>query len=804
MLNERITENLLRDRFRELGYYSDSSIILEEQKSKTARIDKLLQNASKKGNNNGYPEFIISSKNENDFVCIVECKADVTKHQSKSLDRYSEYAVDGAKLYADYLSKEMDVLFIGASGQTDKELKISHYLQLKGEKEAQPVFDNEILDFGSYVETYRQIRFRVDYQNLFKYVRTLNEKLHNKKIPEDKRAILFSGILIALEDQTFFDTYAKYTNPQRLGNYLVESVVQKLKDSNIQESRVYEMEQAFNFIKTHTALIDEGYLLELIKEIHEEISSFIKSNQYFDILSQAYVEFLKYANNDKGLGIVLTPPHITSLFCDLANITKDSIVFDNCCGTGGFLVVAMDRMIKLASGDKKKEDSIKKNQLIGIEYQDHIFTLCCSNMIIHGDGKTNIIKGDCLAKIDTTPNEEDKTKKKYKDFHGIREKYKPDIGLLNPPYSTEKDELEFVLNNVDALQKNGMCVAIVPMKCALSQKGIGLSFKEKLLKNHTLEAVLSMPDDLFYPIGTVTCIMIFKAYQPHPEGYKTYFGYWKNDGFMKQKHRGRVDSGRWLSIKQKWINSFRNREAKAGFSVMQEVKADDEWCAEAYMETDYSNISDQNFIRTIHDFSSFQFSLGRIESATKEAIGSKKIAIDEKKWKWFRYDEVFDIYGGYYNKKPESVDDGEVLFIGATESNNGITSRHTLESIELTSKDGSKNNHDISKKIFKGGEYITISNNGSVGYAFYQPKDFTCSHDVNCIKLKNSKMNQYVAMFLSSIIGLERFRWAYGRKWRPIRMPSSLIRLPITSKDAPDWKFMENYIKSLPYSKNLE
>lgn len=380
-MNERITEELVRNKFTQHGYYNDSNLVIDEQKSTIPQIDKLLQTASKKGSGKGFPEFIIKSKEINGFVCVVECKADITKHQSKTLNKYSDYAVDGAKLYADYLSKELDVLFIGVCGKNEKELKVSHYFQLKGKSEIQPAFDNEILDFNSYIETYKQVRFRVDYKELFKYVRSLNEKLHQKKIPEDKRAILFSGILIALEDGIFLDSYKSYTNAQRLGDFLIKSIVEKLKNSNINEVLAFEMEQAFNFIKAHTSLIDEGYLIELVAEIHDNIRTFVKNNEYCDIISKAYVEFLKYANNDSGLGIVLTPSHIINLFCDIAKITKDSVVFDNCCETGGFLVVAMEKMIQLAKGDLQKIDHIKKQQLVGIEYQDHIFTLCCSNMI---------------------------------------------------------------------------------------------------------------------------------------------------------------------------------------------------------------------------------------------------------------------------------------------------------------------------------------------------------------------------------------------------------------------------------------
>jgi len=98
--------------------------------------------------------------------------------------------------------------------------------------------------------------------------------------------------LIALEDETFLNTYNHYTNAQRLTDYLVNSVIQKFKDSNIHQSRVSDMKQAFTFIKTHTALIDEGYLIELIKDIHDNIRTFVKNNEYFDIINKVYAEFL--------------------------------------------------------------------------------------------------------------------------------------------------------------------------------------------------------------------------------------------------------------------------------------------------------------------------------------------------------------------------------------------------------------------------------------------------------------------------------------------------------------------------------
>ena len=596
--NEAITVDLVRDWLKKLGYENDASVIIEREQTADPTIDKLLKNASKRGSGKGYPDFIITSPTvAKDFVCVVECKADTARHQSDTLTNYTDYAVDGARLYAGYLSKEKDVLYVGVSGQNKNELRVNHFIQLKDEKHSQEILNpNKLYPFNDLIEQYKKSRFRVDYESLIKYTRTLNEELHKKKIPENNRAILFSGILIALEDDTFHDTFSGYRSAKRLSEFLVSSVVQKLEYANIPSTRVHEMQQAFNFIKSHTALIDEGYLIKLVADIQKEVRPFIKSNKYFDIVSHCYVEFLKYANNDSALGIVLTPAHITELFCDIAGVTKDSVVLDNCCGTSGFLIAAMQKMVALAKGDSKEIENIKKERLIGIEYQDHIFTLAVSNMIIHGDGKTNIIKGDCFKKIQDAAA------------------YKPTVGLLNPPYNdvTGIDELEFVENNLSAIQQNGIVVAIVPMRCALYQDGRGAEIKKRLLEKHTLEAVMSMPDDLFYPVGVVTCVMVFRAHVPHQSGRrKTWFGYWKDDGFLKAKHRGRIDAQeRWGGIKSHWLNMFRNREVHAGESVLWRVGANDEWCAEAYMETDYDLITPEVFEQVVKNYAVFKMTRG--------------------------------------------------------------------------------------------------------------------------------------------------------------------------------------------------
>lgn len=198
-----------------------------------------------------------------------------------------------------------------------------------------------------------------------------------------------------------------------------------------------------------------------------------------------------------------------------------------------------------------------------------------------------------------------------------------------------------------------------------------------------------------------------------------------------------------------------------------------------------------------------------LQKYDKEPFNPQTLKLKTDEWKWFRYDEIFDIKHGFYNKKPEDNPDGDIPFIGATDSNNGVTSHSDLETIAITTKTGDGNNAPMEEKIFEN--CIAVTNNGSVGYAYYQAKPFTCTHDVNPLYLKGHKLTPNIALFLCTLIEKERFRWAYGRKWRPIRMPSSMIKLPAIKKMVdgkevvePDWQFMEDYIKSLPYSKNLE
>ena len=602
-INERKTEFIVSQHFQNDTY---KKVHIEMQKSDIPKVNKLLKYASKKGSGVGCPEFIITFKEVPNFLIVVECKAETSKHKSKTFDKYDGYAVDGVLLYSSFLSKEYDVLSIAVSGQTKRELQVSHYLQLTSENTATELsLPNKLVSFENYLTAYLESpqKYKHDYFSLINYCKTLNNKLHSNKILANQRGLLLSSILIALDNKAFRNSYKDIDEPQVLADRLVDTVVVELKKS-LPQKKVENLNHQFSFIRSDATLstqknseTGQNILTELIEDIGKNVNGYIDSLKYFDVIGQLYVEFLSYANADSALGIVLTPPHITQLFSDLAFVNKDSIVYDNCTGTAGFLISAMRAMVLDAKNDTKKIMNIKEHQLIGVEYQSHIYALAATNMYIHKDGKSNIIHGDCFDE----------------NIMAAIKEYAPTVGMLNPPYPNDKvsgtNEFEFILNNLECLQRNGLCIAIIPMERVMSAKKQTLELKKRLLELHTLEAVMSMPDELFYNTdnGVVTAIVVFRAHVPHPKNKETEFGYWKDDGFEKRKGKGRIDVyDKWEETKERWLDSYINKKSIPGLSVTRKVSASEEWCVEAYMETNYSSIKREDFIHTIKKFVLFK------------------------------------------------------------------------------------------------------------------------------------------------------------------------------------------------------
>lgn len=623
MANERKTEALVRDKLRALGYNQpDNGITVEEQKSEIAKVKTLLSKASKNAKGNaGYPEFIISNRKDTAFLIVFECKPDVKKHESPARDKPVEYAVDGALHYAKHLAKHYTVLAVAVSGATASSMKVSNFLIPAGSTEAKELVNESgvpVTDIISYDDYYRLASFDPDvakkrHSDLLAFSKELHELIWTKaKISEEDKPLLVSGTLIALMNAPFMKTFGALP-AEDVQEAWLGAIKKELDKADIPQAKKDTMLQPYSTIAVHPNLgkpdsktakeYPDGVFKEIISRICDNVWPYINVYHDFDVVGQFYGEFLKYTAGDKkALGIVLTPRHVAELFSLIANVGPESKVLDICAGTGGFLISAMQHMLKKAVTEEERTD-IKKNRLIGIENNPKMFALAASNMILRGDGKANLHQASCFddAVIESIKNP--------KQIKGEPPVHRPNVGMLNPPYAQSKSdaelhELYFVKQMLDCLEAGSMGIAIVPMSCAISPNPV----RDELMKHHTLDAVMSMPQELFYPVGTVTCIMVWIAGKPHTKSdRKTWFGYWRDDGFVKTKHKGRIDQNDvWPAIRDRWVEMYRNREVHAGESVMQAVTAADEWCAEAYMETDYSVLTQSAFEKVVQSYALFK------------------------------------------------------------------------------------------------------------------------------------------------------------------------------------------------------
>lgn len=616
MPNERTTEDIVR---RHLQKHGVAGQIVDEQTSDDPKIRKALAKASKatlaqagKGAGGpGKPEFIVRLPDEPDFLIVIECKADPTKHESARRDKPAAYAVDGVLLYAEHLARDFDVVAVAISGTSETAIKVTTFRHLRQHPSAEALVDEHgpvqrlltVAEYRRLLEFDPAVRRRTHAELML-----FSQKLHSymyehAKLSESEKPLAVSGCLLALRDDVFKASWRKYKSTA-LGRELIAALRREIDAAVSEPVKQRGMLHPYSFLEAHPELNrkaenrTEWPLRSLVGLIEENVRPFLDTYKDIDVIGQFYGEFLRYTGGDKkGLGIVLTPRHLTELFVKMARIGLSDTVLDTCCGTGGFLISALAELDGKADGDPALRERIRRHQLVGVEQQPHMFALAASNMILRGDGKANLFQGSCF---DPATIEKLKTPKTG-TFN------RPTIGLINPPFSQKGEglhELNFVANLLDILAPGGRAVVVLPMSSAIEPHAI----RGELLKQHTLVASISLPNDIFHPVGVITCALVFEAHQPHADSpTPTWFGAWKNDGFIKQKKRGRIDlRGTWPEIREAWLKTFHARASVPGQSVARTVTADDEWVTEAYLDTDYAALTPQAFEALVREYAIFE------------------------------------------------------------------------------------------------------------------------------------------------------------------------------------------------------
>ncbi len=617
--NEKKTDFWVYDLLKE------AQITLEPNSSSIKELENALKTASKRQTGHtGKPEFIGLVK---DFVLVIEDKANLDKHMTKDgnvirqdIKSVTDYAVNGALFYAQHLAKNTSykqIFAFGVSGNKKRHKITPLFVDDRG-------YYRELPDIESFINfnahnisgyyAHEVLKENTSYekttQEILKDAATLHQDLHNYgNLTDTEKPLVVSGILLALDEieqenfslkQLTGDTIK--TDGQKIYNAIQDNLTRVNVSPQVKRNKILSQ---FSVIADSAKLnlvdarLGKTPLKHFAEFLYEKIYKSIKyNNSAEDYIGRFYGEFMSYSgNNGQSLGIVLTPKHITQLFCDLLSLTPQDRVLDPCCGTAGFLIAAMHNMFQQATNQEK--DSIRKEQLHGFELQPYMFAIATTNMILRGDGKSNLLNDDFLAQ----------------DNKKIQLHLHCNVGMMNPPYSQGSKktpnlyEIAFVEHLLDSLTKNGRCAVIIPQSAVTGKTKEEQAIKTNILKHHTLEGVITLNKDTFYGVGTMPCIAIFTTGRPHRKEHVCKFINFEQDGFKVAPHIGLVETEAAKDKKQHLLDVWFDRaEADTKFCVKTTVEDTDEWLHSFYYFNDEIP-TDADFEKTVGDYLSFEFSM---------------------------------------------------------------------------------------------------------------------------------------------------------------------------------------------------
>ncbi|WP_207761633.1 HsdM family class I SAM-dependent methyltransferase [Caviibacterium pharyngocola] len=528
--------------------------------------------------------------------------------------------------------------------------------------------DDHFLENEKVIDTFEHYKslFVENKQNnrekVLKNTYDLNELLHKKDIDEKLRSQFVGTTLLYIKDTINKQGY----------DLIDEDTCKKLKQfwSNLSEKQIRAgiedtLSGLLNGSENKTKkieLIQQNVLanqkikrltttdwVKILDTITKNIYAYIdtQSSEGQDILNLFFIAFNKYTGKaDKNQAF--TPDHITEFMCRITDINRNKRVFDGTCGSGAFLVQALVKKLSdchaMQTTNEQKlswAETVKREHIWGIEIEENAYGLATTNMLIHGDGNSNIKLGNLF---------ENKT---------FIEKANPDVILMNPPYNAKpisipsiyksswtkaakegKEDptkgmvfIQFISDCIKEMNEQRLAngeeikevklAVLLPVAVAIGTSNILTEAKHKILIDNTLEAVFSLPNEIFYPGASASaCCMVFTLGKPHKNTdgtiNQTFFGYYKEDGFKKKKNLGRIEqfdeenNSLWKKIENDWIAMYRNKTIVDGLSAMAVVTGNDEWLCEAYMKTDYSKLTKNDFQQTINSYLAYQIKIGKI------------------------------------------------------------------------------------------------------------------------------------------------------------------------------------------------
>ncbi len=633
----------------------------------------------------------------------------------------------------------------------------------------------------------------VDKNLIYNLTKKINDNLHyNFGIDNLNHRMVFTAC--ALVAKRYGAVLVKEMNWNTLHSSILSTLENSYEEAKIKNTKLDILSDEyktirFNYTENQTAIND---FIECVTKISDNINSDYWNGE--DVMGIFFNEFTRYKGKSEQ-GQVFTPDHITSFMYRITGTSYKDKVLDACCGSGAFLTKAMSNMIQEVGGvnNETEVQKIKEEHLYGVEFNKSIFALACANMLIHKDGKTNIIQEDSKGK---------------KVSNWIKSNNITKV-LMNPPYEKKCGCLKIVENVLENVDNGAICAFILPDTKLKVNKNIVI----KWLTKHTLQKIIKLPDVFSGMANVRTSIFIFKAHEPQIiqtvennqrvlKSKKDIFSCWiQDDGLETVKNQGRHDVNNvWKAKEDYWVDVIYKQSGDETIQWLNPL----EHLSYQISKPDFiisnkdinkvslnyilfkKNINEDEFDKIVKNYYLYGEDNVLLTDKLLTYLGNnKKIGyIDTTGWKRFKLDiPNFSIGTGAYINK-QVFKEGNTPRITVKGKNNGIFAKYT----------------DVENRNYRTFEnFISYS---FLGTSFYHPYKASLDMKVHAIQTLKYKLNHYSGLFLVLVL-LKTFAQDFDDQTSSTDLKESEIYLPAKTINfdddiyEPDWAKMENYVKPI-------
>jgi hypothetical protein len=815
-----------------------------EQESLNIEIDKALSDYFTKnggaGANRPDAKLLLQDKNLNFYPILIEYKGykdklvkldndgqveNKTTKNEPNFKNINSFAVNGAVHYANALlhhTSYTDIIAIGMTGFRDETGKIQHEIgvyfvsksNLGAGQKVDEFSDFSFLkkeNFDGFIEKVKALSLTEEEIEKLKkqrekeidtsLVRLNNDIYQNEKgLGENDRVYLVAASIIAtlgIPGKVAPLEKSDLKSSTEKGNTDGEIMMRKIKaflgEKKLPEDKkeliLRTLQNTLTTNNINKVENGESQLKRVFSKIIDDLGIYYKIGLTTDFTGKLFNEMYGWLgfSQDKLNDVVLTPSYVASLLVKLARVNKDSFVWDFATGSAGLLVAAMNEMLNDAKNSIKSPDEltqkeliIKTEQLLGLELLSSVYMLAILNMILMGDGSSNILNQDSLKDFDG----------KY-GFGKTDQKFPADAFVLNPPYSASGNGMNFVERALGMMNKGYAAIIIQ----SSTGGGKAKEYNKRILQKNTLLASIKMAADIFIGKSNVqTNIYVFKVNEKHHKDDVVKFIDFSNDGYTRSNRKKASnnlrDTGNAKERYEELVNIVRFGKSKLNIFTENEYHENTidpengaDWNQTALVDTMPSL---QDFKKTVSEYLEWEVSnLLKRETNSIADCAKNNTQFEKKlkdiKWKEYKLGDLFDIKGNPQLNKDSFVfnENGEYPYFTRTILNNGIA--------------GYVDYLDEEHKI--SGNCLAI---GMMGMQFfYMEKDFYAGQFTKRAIPKSFTLKKGIATYLASLMNRNQnvFQNVLVRDFER-EFNKTKIQLP-TKNNEIDFEFMENFIAEL-------